>query len=51
MMDAEEGSCSLSTRGNGREKRTRAGVSFRQWYLELMYSNRREVGMLLGNYT
>lgn len=49
MFDAEEGSCSLSS--YGREKRTRAGVGFRQWYPEFICSNRREVGMLLGNYT
>lgn len=52
MIDAEERSCSLVMRGNGGEKRTRAGVDFKQWYPEFICSsNRREVGMLLGNYT
>lgn len=52
MIDAEERSCSLVMRGNGGEKRTRAGVGFKQWYPEFICSsNRREVGMLLGNYT
>lgn len=52
MMDAEKGSCPLSSCKKEWEIRElRAGVGFRQEHRELIWSNRKEVGMLLGNCT